>query len=372
MKVLYIGHYREKGGWANAAQNYITAMHKAGIDVVCRNVTLTKDHAVSELIESLENKSTDDCDYCIQHVLPHHIVKTNKFKKNIALVALESTSIKHHPWFDYLKLVNEIWVPNIDSKEFLEDDKIGVPIQVVPHCFDMSAYEKKYPSLNIPNINNKFKFYYIGDLNERKNIRSIIRCFHSEFDLSEDVCLILKVKKFGHSQEQTTEIMNSITAEEKAKLRLYKNLYDYKRDIVISEDIREDQVYGLHQYGDCFICPSHGEAWSIPAFDAMAFGKTPICSMFGGPRDFISQEDPLTGTTVSGTLTVCTCQDAAFNDLFTGREYWFTPSEKHIRDAMRYYFENRKSIKDKAKLTGLKHAQNFSHEKIGSLIKDLL
>ena len=43
MRILYIGHYREFGGWAQAATDQILALDKAGVDVVCRNVTLTRD-----------------------------------------------------------------------------------------------------------------------------------------------------------------------------------------------------------------------------------------------------------------------------------------------------------------------------------------
>ena len=43
MKVLYIGHYKEFGGWSQAAIDNILALDKIGVDVVCRNVTLTQD-----------------------------------------------------------------------------------------------------------------------------------------------------------------------------------------------------------------------------------------------------------------------------------------------------------------------------------------
>ena len=43
MRVLYIGHYKEFGGWGRAATDQILALDKAGVDVVCRNITLTTD-----------------------------------------------------------------------------------------------------------------------------------------------------------------------------------------------------------------------------------------------------------------------------------------------------------------------------------------
>ena len=56
MKVLYIGHYKEFGGWSQAAIDNILALDKIGVDVVCRNVTLTQDRKdVDKRILALES-----------------------------------------------------------------------------------------------------------------------------------------------------------------------------------------------------------------------------------------------------------------------------------------------------------------------------
>ena len=58
MKVLYIGHYKEFGGWGRAATDQILALDKAGVDVVCRNITLTRDRQnLDPKLLELESKS---------------------------------------------------------------------------------------------------------------------------------------------------------------------------------------------------------------------------------------------------------------------------------------------------------------------------
>ena len=372
MKVLYISHYKERGGWAQAAIDNMLALDKIGVDVVCRHVTLTSDNEnLPPKIKQLQAKSTEDCDVCIQHVLPHHLVGTDKFKKNIAYLASESTSIKHLAWFVHLQQMDEVWVPNEQSKGFLLEDKLGKPVKVVPHTFNIENYTKKYEDIQIPQAKNRFKFYYIGDLNDRKNIDAIIRCFHAEFDNSEQACLILKIKKFGHSPEQVQQAVDNKIVAIKNSLRMYQNISEYNKDIIISEDVDSEKIYALHQGCDCFICPSHGEAWSIPSFEAMAFGNTPICSDFGGPRDFIDKQDHLTGKLVGGSYATCQCSDSAFPDMFTGREYWFNPCDMEIRKAMRFYYENQDKKRDK-KAGGLTRAKKFSYENIGNLMKGFL
>ena len=59
--------------------------------------------------------------------------------------------------------------------------------------------------------------------------------------------------------------------------------------------------------------PSHGEAWCIPAFEAMLFGNTPICSNDGGPKDFIDPKNKDTGWLVDGVYDVCQDSNAAFD-----------------------------------------------------------
>ena len=375
MKVLYIGHYKEFGGWAEAAKGYILALDSVGIDVVCRNVTLTSDRPISGRLKELEEKDVDNCDVCIQHVLPHHLCGTSKFKKNIAFLASESVSIKHHPWFDYLQQMDSVWVPNQSSKDLLEADNLGVPVSVVPHTFDLKKYKKKYKTLDIPNTQDNFTFYYVGDVNDRKNLEGVITCFHSEFDIAESVQLVIKVNKFGKSPEELHNIVEQKIQKVKSQIRMYKDLSMYRKDVIIPAEVDNDSLCSIHQQLDCFICPSHGEAWSIPAFDAMAFGSTPICSNFGGPPQFIS-EDVNTGFCADGVFSTCKCSDAAFPDLFTGREFWFTPCEMQIRKQMRRYYESylENPIQHglKAKAAGLEQAEKFSHEVVGELMKEIL
>lgn len=377
MKVLYIGHYKEFGGWGQAATDYILALDQVGVDVVCRNVTLTRDRPdVDPRILKLEQKSAEGCTVCIQHVLPHHIEKTDAFDKNIAFFAGESTSIKHLPWLDHLQLVDQVWVPNSQLKESLEQDGIGVDVRVVPHTCDLKRFTTSYDPLDIPVIENKFKFYYIGDVNARKNIDSIITCFNAEFDKYDDVCLVVKVNKFGVAPEELTKKLDQQFATIKQSMRMYKDISEYPREVIISQKFSDQQLCALHSQCDCFIAPSRGEAWSIPSFDAMAFGSTPIVSDFGGTRDFIDRSNWRTGHLIKGVLSSCKYPDPAFPDLFTAREFWFQPCENHIREQMRTSYNSWKkdqiSYKARNQAAGLKRAMDYSYDNIGKLMKEIV
>ena len=370
MKVLYIGHYKEGSGWSKAAIDLILAMDSVGIDVTCRNIKLTaKNGEIPNRILELENKPLRDIDICIQHVLPHHIVGSSKFDRNIACYIGESNTLKYNNWLSNLSLVDEIWLPNKTLiSNFIKDGIDKSNLEYVPYAFDLSKYESSVNGrINFGPKNNTFKFYYIADLNERKNIESVIKCFHSEFHADEPVSLVLKVKKFGVHPVELRNHIKGMCDSIKKTLRIYPNIENYHEEIIISDDMTEQQIDMLHNSCDCLVNTTHGEGWSIPSFDAMCFGKTPICGNEGGPKEFIKDRD--SGTLVNGVRGVCEHSDPAFTNIFTGRESWFVPDEEEVKSSMRFYYEN-KDLIDRTR--GLKEAQEFSYENVGNLIKELL
>jgi Glycosyl transferases group 1 len=369
MKTLFIGHYTEHSGWSDAALNCIKALNTTDMDIVCRNLKLTDTNTkLDNDILNLENKSLDNVDYCIQNVLPHHITGTNKFKKNVAYIVHELDSIKDHAWQHNLSLVDEVWVPNTDLKTKLLNDGLQTEVKVIPYAFDMSKYQDNLHRVLFENNNHTFKFYFICDVDDRKNLESIIRCFHSEFHASEPVSLVLKLKRNGMDAKSLRDSMIKFCDNIKTQMRLYKNISEYNHEIIITDDFTNEQMKILHQTCDCYVGPTHGEGWGMPAFDAMCFGKTPICSKEGGPKDFIDPNNRNTGWLVNGMLGICNHRNAAFPDIFTGRHHWFIPNELEVKAAMRYYYENRSS----KNVDGLERGRKFSYTNIGQMIKETL
>ena len=366
MKVLYISHMKEKTGWARAAIDNILALEAAGVDVVCRSIDLTGQSKTPQELIHLERKECHDATHCIQHLLPHHLVGTDNYEKNIAYFVSESPSTEFMDWNSYLQLVDELWVPNHTMQGNLIDE--GFKASVVPHACDPIKYIKTYPSMNIREIDHTFKFYTICDFNDRKNIESIIRCFHAEFDKSEPVSLILKVNRYGKSEQWVKTEIERLCGNIKLRSRLYRGIENYHREVVIAGHSSEEHVMSLHQYGDCFLNFSYGEAWSIPTFDAMAFGNTPVVTRLAGTAQYIDDQKPDLGSLVDGQEMVCNSVDVAFPELLTARDTWISIDESDAMMRMRYYYENRKDRRS----VGIKRAKEFSHQVVGNLMKELL
>ena len=368
MKVLYVGCYRDGTGWGNAAIDYILSMDQAGIDVVPRPLRLDKTNGhIPKRIEELEKKDSSGADVCIQHVLPHLMEYNPNFKKNIALYATETTNFKDSGWARNINMLDEAWVINNQMFHASKDSGVDIPIKVVPHATDFSKFERSYEKINIPNVEDNFVFYTIADLNRRKNLEALIKAFHMEFEPDEPASLLIKTSQYGLTPDETARKLRDVSNAIKIGLKKFSSLEDYKEDLMITDYLSSEDINRLHATGDCFVIPSHGEAWCIPAFDAMGFGKTPICTNIGGMKDFIGNG----GFLVEGNMEPVFGMTRTFKRLFTCNEDWCSVSVRGLMEAMRHVYENQEKLKN-MKSEGLSQAYKYSYSKIGNLIKDLL
>lgn len=370
MKVLYISHHKEASGWGQAARDYILAMDKVGIDVVPRAIKLgNSTNNLPDRILELEKKSVENCNICIQHVLPHYMKYDSCFDKNIGFCILETSGIKHTSWPKYLNLMDEIWTPCSDIGKECYQSNITKPVKVVPHTININDYTKVYPKLNLPN-KDKFTFYFIGEFIKRKHLSALVQAFHTEFKPHEPVELVIKVNKFGMNSETLAEELKNFCNKIKDNLRLYKDPNRYKAEILITVNIARSDLLSLHSSCDCFVSPSYGEAFCIPALEAMAMGNLVISSAVGGPKDYIDAER--NGFLVGGTMEPVFGQHETFEEFGTAREKWFNISVSDLCKTMRRVYQMDKSKKANIKTEAHMSAFRYSYENIGDLMKELL
>ena len=369
MKVLYIGCYRDGTGWAHAAQDYILSLDTVGIEVVPRFIKLNE--SITEIpkrIEELEKNTDNGCDVVIQHVLPHLMDFRGDFDKNIALYVTETSHCQNTCWPERISMLDEAWVPNrFMAEECCRNSHMSVPHYIIPHAADMSKYQIEHEPLDIPFLKDKFVFYYIGEINRRKNIGAILKAFHTEFRPEEDVAIVLKAHVPGQSSEQSQNDLSNLSNQVKDGLKLYPSKDMYHKEIFICDYLTESQILRLHSTCDCFVSASLGEAWGIPAFDAMAMGKTPICTETGGPKDFIGDG----GYLVKSRKEPCFGMLETFDELYVSNESWDSPDPIELRRCMRSAFENQKERQDK-KEKGISRSYDYSYSSIGSIMKSTL
>lgn len=395
MKVLYIGVYRDETGWSHSAIDNILALDAAGVDVVCRPLKLNdKNGEVPNRIDELEKKHITDCTHVIQNVLPHHMDYCGRFEKNIGIYLSETDHFNNTTWAQHLTLMDESWVSCRQMVEAAQNSHVACSLAVVPVPCDTAKYQKIYDPIELPRGDDVFRFYFIGEFSRRKNVTALLKAFHLEFRPTDKVQLVIKAHIPGYTTSQSERMIRETCSKVKSSLKIYRNPEMYHDEVILTQRFTEQQIMRLHSTCDCFLMPSHGEAWCIPAFDAMAMGKTPICTNVGGPADFLydhpehkpyvipnygyipGSRDIPAEAKKGGWLVDCQpepCYEVrdTLDDLYVSNENWQAINIKAMRAKMREAFEDREEKAKRAE-NGMARAYDFSHLAVGNQMKELL
>ena len=368
MKVLWVGPYRDNTGYGSASCDYVLALDEAGVDVVCRPLKLNdRNYDPGLRLRQLESGESGRLTHVVQHCLPHQMDYHGGLY-NIGLFASETSDFRSSNWADRLNLMDEVWVINNQQVGACRDSGVSRPIRVVPHATDVGRFQRSYETLTELEPfkqAGEFLFYAIGEMVRRKNHAALLKAFYTEFDVSEAVRLVVKTDLPGKSSEEMRRHVDVFGDEIRRGLKLRG---EHKQIVWMFDRMRDEELLRLHASCDCFVLPSYGEAWGIPAFDAMAMGKTPIVTAGTGALDWLDDD---CGWLVQTHEEQVFGAHETFADLMTGDEYWHAVDIRHLRACMREAFVDRTKREAKAR-RGMERAYYFSRGRIGALMKGFL
>lgn len=370
MNILFVGPYRQNDGWGLAAQSYIKALSTTGHNITTRPVFLAgSDMGLedSKILE-YENSFYDSYDMVIQKTLPHCLFLNKKLNKNIGLFVIENNDISNSIAVNSINSMDEIWVPSEQEKKCLLKSGINKPIKVISQPIDTKFIKQNmHHKLDLhPLVKKTFKFYFIGEYIERKNIKDLITAFHIAFSIDQQVSLIIKTSVPGRSPQESKEIIEKDIQEIKKKLNISGK---YKKEIVITDRLSYQDIIGLHNACDCFIAPSYGESFCRPAAEALCLGKVPIVTDNTGMIDFVNNKN---GYVVQSHRTPVIMNHRTLSsdfDMQTANEYWYQINIYDLIDKMRasytMYKQDRKSFENKQQI-GIDSIEQFSYSNIGT------
>lgn len=358
MKVLYVGVYRDHTGYGRAAQEYILSLLAAGIDVTCRPLKLNgRREPLDPRIAACERPHRGVYDAVIQHALPEHMVYDVRLGRNVGLFAWETSHFRASGWADRLNLLDEVWVVCREQAAACRASGVSRPVRVVPHACDLARYQRSHTPLpGLPR--GRFLFYSVGEWKRRKNWKALLLAYLLEFRGGEPVGLVLKTEG---DRGQIRDYCDQVTRGSGLP-------GPHPPVTVLTERLSDEALLGLHAACDCFVQPSYGEAWSLPAFDALAMGRTPVVSACGGYLDYLDDE---TGWLVPGRREPVFGEPGGPSGLYNATEEWFSVDVAALRRALRQAYVDPDLRKEKA-AKGLERAYQFSHRAVGGLMAQLL
>jgi glycosyltransferase involved in cell wall biosynthesis len=370
MSVLFIGPYRQQDGWGLATQSYIKAVATQVSELTTRPIFLAgngSDQLDSDIL-GYENSLYDHYDTVIQKTLPHCLFYDGRFKKNIGLFVLETNNISNSRCVQNINQMDEIWVPSEQEKKCLIKSGVTKPIKSISQPLDIDSINKSrnYQLDFNPTVNRTFKFYFIGEYVERKNIKDLVTAFHLAFDINQPVSLILKTSIPGMSPNESLRAIEKDLNDLKQKLNISQR---YKKEIIITEKLPYSDIIGLHNSCDCLVSPSYGEAFCRPVAEALCLGRTPIVTDNTGMIDYVNNDN---GFVVKSSRTPVIIDQRTLSkdfDIYNANEFWYKISVYDLIDKMKMVYQmhkdNRKKLEEKRTL-GISSVEQFSYTEIGN------
>jgi glycosyltransferase involved in cell wall biosynthesis len=190
-----------------------------------------------------------------------------------------------------LKRIGELWVPcQANWRAFVQSGLSEEQVQVVPHPY----HPPTHPASQIPwprgseSVPDGRRFYHIGKWEPRKNQHGLVGAFLRAFTPKDKVSLLIKTHGWGFWDDypppeeslefwaEDEQVVENGWTRERIKQRLR----------ILIETLSDDEIADLHRQNNIYVSPSHGEAWDMPAFDALCAGNSMVHVGYGGTEDY--------------------------------------------------------------------------------------
>jgi glycosyltransferase involved in cell wall biosynthesis len=368
--VKYIGQVWNQSGYAEAARNYILALHELGVPVTVEAIRhndqrpdLGRDGRV---LASLVDRSIE-YDRIILHDTPDTWVQRLRDEPpGIPTVGCTvwETSQLHPIWTRACNGVDEVWVPSRWNAEVFRHSGVRAPIEVVPHCIELPDPESIAPAALEGIPEGAFVFYSIFHWHERKNPLGLLAAYLAAFSGVHDVVLVLKTYFDWARPAGTTDTDERSDAQrlqdEIAAFKRRMKLAHYPRIVPLTGIYGRREILGLHRRGDAFVLLQRAEGWGLPHIEAAAMGKPVVTTAYGGQTDFLG---PDTAYLVDYTLRPVWGMEWSF--FYDGTQRWAEPDLGQAVELLRRVHANRSEAAQRGARARENIARHLTRDAVG-------
>jgi len=408
--VLMCGPLNTRSGYGDHARSIFWTLYDSNkydikvIDVrwgnTPRNFLKKNDLKHKQILDSIIDgyKLDRQPDIYIDIRIPNEWQQVGKF--NIGITAGIETNAVSAKWIEGCNKMDLIIVPSEHSKsgflvsvydkvqnmpdgsqQKVGEHKLEKPIEVIFEGIDEEVYKPlkvKDISRNILKyindiIDEDFAFLFVGQWiqggygEDRKDISRLIKIFYESFaNLKKKPALILKTSGATFSLLDKSETISKIM-EIKDKFPSDWNLPNV---YLLHGDLTDDEMNELYNHPKikCMVSLTHGEGFGRPFLEASIVGLPIIASNWSGHIDFLESKYVMF---VNGEL-VKVPKSVVWEDIIIPESQWFMTNEHEVYKALKYAFENKYLIKEKAKNLMEKHRKTLTLNKMGELINDVV
>lgn len=342
-RILYLG---QSGtcGYAKASKSYIYDFYKKGFDIewfpLRFDTSIESKTDLDLIVKGLTNEDPNgEYDEMYIHCTPDlwqpfkerfydHISKSKVYGYSV----WEAEKLPPD-WVEHINSnVDVLQVPSKYNQDIYKNNGITVPIEIKPHIFNYEKCpNKKDVTIRCINgnilDNDKFTFYNISELNERKGIIDALDCFVDCFANNPSVQFLLKLHYKDYCAENTEYIIKKLD-----KYLQYKNIF------IVVQNLDQKELLAFHTVGDCYLSLHKGEAFGLVIHEAYNYGKTIITNRYGGQVDFLGEDYPY--LTDYEMVNVTNMEE--FSCWYSCDQQWGKPNLQQAKQFMlKVYNENR-------------------------------
>ncbi len=326
--------------------------------------------------------------------IPQEFETFGKF--NIGITAGIETNAVSQKWIESCNKVDLTIVPSVHSRdgfintvydkvqnlpdgkqEKIGELKIEKPIEVAFEGVDESIFkplkvneiDKNVLKTVNDIISEDFAFLFVGQWikgdygEDRKDIGKLIKVFTETFaNLKKQPALILKTSGATFSIIDRDETIKKIKDVKKRFPKEWSlpNIY------LLHGDLTDEEMNDLYNHPKikCLVSFTHGEGFGRPFLEASMVGLPVIAPMWSGHIDFL---DPSCTLFINGKLEQIP-QAAVWENIVIPESKWFVIDEHHAYLTLKYAYENKNEIKEKAKTMMRKNREKYTLDKMSHLI----
>jgi hypothetical protein len=394
MLVRYYGHVGQTTGYGVAGAELCHALLSAGVDLeICPpSASLAQPgplaaHYRAETAgkPTFVNSVHPRPDAIIVHTLPmdcKKVLNAGSWSGEPALVAYTtwegSDPIPYEMW-GAMECFQEVWTPSAQNTAYFRHGGVQ-SAHTIPHAYDESARATAVRAVaaNEPEPSaatsetadfistSPYRFLYVGAWCLRKNPVGLIRAYFRAFSSSDPVALLIQSIGVEERNIVMARAMTGVPPDKQPRV------------LASSAMLSDEEMATLYQSSDCFVSATRGEAWNLPAFDAMMAGCHVIHPGGTGADDFLmgTSADRYKNfrTPAYGEVQVLGEQSGQLSMRYMGAQGlschhdWLEPDLSDLANRMRRAFlESKKSI-----AIGYDPAAKFGRRVVGQMMLDRL
>jgi glycosyltransferase involved in cell wall biosynthesis len=228
-------------------------------------------------------------------------------------------------WVRQANLMDEVWTPTRWGAEVFRASGVARPVYDVPLGVDLAAFSPGPPREQMA---GRTVFLSVFEWGARKGWDTLLRAYRAAFAPGDDVLLLLKIDCRAPATNPLRAMRGALPSPAPPV------------GVIYNRPLPAARLAELYRGADCFVLPTRGEGWCMPALEAMACGTPAMVTDWGGPTAFVGEESGY-------PLAIRGLTPAPLDEPLYAGARWAEPDVDHLVELLRRVHADRDEARAK-------------------------